>query len=131
MASIDDAEDVISEDLTDLAYEAMTNELEYWRIIGPDKQNAFIAIRDPEIVMKMKATAIIMPDASTDVARQNAAAKNFRLKDKQHAVACLQWHALRAALAAVKRELVLSTSEQAANDTSDAPIPAANMKEEQ
>lgn len=115
----------LPDDLVDRAYEAMTDELEFWRIIGPDAKGHYVAVRDSEIQMKMKATAIIMPNAA-DKPTATEVQKMFRMVDKAHAVACLQWHALRAAIAAVKRELVPSTSDTAATDTSDAPLNAAN-----
>jgi hypothetical protein len=103
----------IPDELVDLAMEALTDELEYWRIMGPDAKGTFIAVRDPQIEMKMKASAIIMPHTETEP----QARIHYRLKDKGHAVACLQWHALRAALAAVKRELAPSASNNEATTT--------------
>lgn len=120
------------EELTDLAYEALTDELEHWRIIGPDAKGVFIAVRDPQIEMKMKAAAIIAPQASVnDVEGKDSARKMFRMMDKEHAVACLQWHALRAALAAVKRELAPSASDAAVTITSDAQLSTAANEEDE
>lgn len=102
----------ITDELVDRAYEAMTDELEFWRIIGPDNQGAFVALRDPEIQMKLKAAAVIMPNTGPET----ATLVNYRLRDKAHAVACLQWHALKAALAAVKGELGPIPSNEDGND---------------
>lgn len=121
---------MITDALVDLAYEAMTDELEYWRIIGPDAQGVYVAIRDPEIQLKMKASAIIVP--SEQIKPPTEVQKAFRMRDKPHAVACLQWHALRAALAAVKRELDPSSSEigDASTGEVNEPTTVANDEED-
>lgn len=127
----DDQSDWPPEDLVDIAYEALTDELEYWRIIGPDAKGVYIAVRDPQIEMKMKAAAIIMPQTSADeIAAENSVRKSFRLKDKTHAVACLQWHALQAALVAVRGELSPSLSNTVATTTGDENLNQATNDEE-
>ena len=88
------------EAITDRAMEAMQIELDHWKIIGPTAQDTYLAVRDP-------IPAMIFADHSAAVDMATSAAKNFHMKDKAHAVLCLQWHGLRAAIAAVKEELAL------------------------
>lgn len=95
------ANDPVTEELVDLGYEAMCEELGHWNIVGPLEQ------RRPNLPPKefwnavRKNETLLQPEAAPTV---------ISLISKQHAVACVQWHSLKAALAAVMRELTPSVS---------------------
>lgn len=75
----------------DEAYYLLCQELDHWRVIGPDSQGTYLACRTEE-PMGYAKPAIVMPDAPPQ------RVVNFRLKDAKHANACLQWHGLKAVL---------------------------------
>lgn len=90
------ANDEVEERLVDLGYEAMCEELNLWNIVGPlENRRPNLPPQEFYNAVRNNKTAV-SPEAFPTV---------ISLKSKPHAVACVQWHSLRAALAAVMREL--------------------------
>lgn len=93
---------MIEDETVDRAYEAMCAELSLWQIVGPLEE------RRTNLPPREFWNAVRV--AENDI--NSAPSKLFHLDSRANAIACVQWHGLAAALAAVKREL--------------APLPASN-----
>lgn len=88
MAEPDDAK-------TDEAYDVMCAELDHWDILGPTAEGHYAVRRFPIVQQKYaKPSAIIIPDREP----VEEGVKVIRFKDKEHAMACVQWHSLQAVL---------------------------------
>lgn len=105
------ANDPVSDEITDLAMDAMSEELSHWQVVGPlverrqhlpDREYWNAVRTNPEVLNVRPAPTI------------------HHLKDKANAIACVQWHGLRAGLTAVMRELAPSASiEEGGNQTAE------------
>lgn len=95
------ANDEVAEEVVDTAYEAMCAELNLWNIVGPLEE------RRSNLPPRVFYNAV---RNNKDVLHPEAQPTVISLIDKPHAVACVQWHSLRAAIAAVMRELAPTAS---------------------
>lgn len=98
---------MISEAQIDCAYEVMCEELNHWQIVGP------LAERRRNLPDREYWNAVRTEQMSIDSAPQN---EITHLKDKATAIACVQWHGLKAVLEAFEGELAPVASEAAGND---------------
>lgn len=90
------ANDELPEALVDRAYEAMCEELNNWSIVGPLEEPRAKPLPPREFWNAVRNPNQIIGGTPTDL---------HHLATRQHAVACVQWHGLRAALVAVMGEL--------------------------
>lgn len=90
----------ITDEVVDRAYDILCEELDHWRVLGPDKSGTYIAVRR-EDKLGYNASAIIQPNTPPS---DQQSLKTFHLKDKEFANACLQWHGLQAVLTQLEIE---------------------------
>lgn len=96
-----------TEEIVDKAYELMSDELHKWQIVGP------LAERRPNLPDREYWNAVRTEQTSIDSVPTH---EITHLKDRSYAIACVQWHGLKAVLAALKRELAPSASITDGND---------------
>lgn len=109
----------IPDELVDLAYEAMSAELSHWSIIGPleDRRSGNLPVRE-------FWNAVRTEQSSIDAAPQH---EITHLKSRQYAVACVQWHGLKAAIAALMAHSDNKIGGREAPDKGElGPIPSSN-----
>lgn len=92
------ANDELPDELIDTAYEAMSAELDHWNIVGPLTER-----RAPPLPPREFWNAVRKNNAAIE---EQPRPTIFHLKDRPTAIACVQWHGLKAAITAVKGELV-------------------------
>lgn len=92
-----------TDELVDKAYELMSDELHKWQIVGP------LVERRKNFPDREYWNAVRTEQKAIDATPTH---EMTHLKDRSYAIACVQWHGLKAVLAALKREL--------------APLPASN-----
>lgn len=100
---------MIDEAAVDRAYEVMCAELNHWQIVGP------LAERRPNLPDREYWNAVRTEQSAADAAPKH---EITHLKDRSTAIACVQWHGLRAVLTDLEGELAPSVSEtsEQAND---------------
>lgn len=91
----------------DHAYEIMSDELSHWQVVGP------LAERRTNLPDREYWNAVRTSQVATDA---EPTITITHLKDRAHAIACVQWHGLKAVLAAFERELAPSASSTGGND---------------
>jgi len=96
----------ITDEQVDRAYEIMSEELNHWQIVGPLEERRGKHLPPREFWNAVRTTAI----------NETHDPIIFHLTTKANAIACVQWHGLKAVLAAVRRELAPSASETVGND---------------
>lgn len=93
---------MIPDSLVDHAYSVMCEELNHWQIVGPlEQRRANLPPRTFWNAVRTEETAAI--DARPDPII-------FHMDSKANAIACVQWHGLKAVITALKGELGLIPS---------------------
>lgn len=101
--------DQITNAEVDRAYEVMCEELNHWQIVGPLVERRR-HLPDREYWNAVRTTVLDHGATVPEITH---------LDCKANAVACVQWHGLRAVVAAIKGELAPSVSETSSNDNGD------------